>query len=272
MKCFIVLCVCALVEGVRLSYIHRNDKKCGVEASTNLIHRNPWLVFVEFQRKDSIIDIRCAGTLVGKRHIITAAHCVKKHRYNKLIARLGEYDTSKRKDCLLGVCADPVVRIEVETVIIHDGYNGNGYGNDIAILVLKTAAPYTDFIRPACLPNGPVDETVLLFAAGWGELTTSSHYSDVKKIIPLPLWSPAECRAVYPHTNLPEDIICAGGEKNMDTCRGDSGGPLIWIRERAELRGVTSTGYIHCGTENAPGLYTSVEYHLPWIEATIYGY
>lgn len=109
----------------------------------------------------------------------------------------------------------------------------------------------------------------MFVAAGWGEIPTEHIYSHVKKIIPLPLWEREKCQASYKHTVLPQHVICAGGEEGIDTCRGDSGGPLIRVHKTVELWGVTSGGNVECGTKNSPGIYTSVKDHLEWIQSVI---
>lgn len=58
-----------------------------------------------------------------------------------LVARLGEYDLYAKEDCVRGVCADPVVRINVADIIVHPGYGEKTH--DIAILRLEEDAPYT---------------------------------------------------------------------------------------------------------------------------------
>lgn len=47
--------------------------------------------------------------------------------------------------------------------------------HDIAMLILDTVPPYTDFIRPICLP-GPtiVSNLKVVFVAGWGSTTKNS--------------------------------------------------------------------------------------------------
>lgn len=110
---------------------------------------------------------------------------------------------------------------------------------------------------------------VTLVASGWGELPRREYYSTIKKIIPLPLWERKACVASYKNYNVPDHVICAGGNEGVDTCRGDSGSPLVWIREKTELWGVTSAGNVKCGTKNSPGLYTNVADHLDWILTTV---
>ncbi|XP_059044939.1 CLIP domain-containing serine protease HP8-like [Achroia grisella] len=258
-RCF-VLCV---------SHANLRDNpvlKCGVEASSSLIHHNPWLVYLQYYRRDHVADIRCAGTLIDSRHIVTAAHCVKKIKYQRLAARLGEYDVSSDLDCLQGICSE-TVDIEISDVFIHPGYDSHRH--DIAVLRLAKEAPYTDFIRPVCLPTGAVRQDVTFYAAGWGVKPSTYLYSNLKKIIPLPYCPTSQCQKAYSNLNLTDDIICAGGEEGIDTCKGDSGGPLMWIKERTELWGVTSSGNVICGTKGAPAIYTSVPEHLDWIKTVI---
>lgn len=94
-------------------------------------------------------------------------------------------------------------------------------------------------------------------------------YSNVKKIIPLPFWKHEDCQKAYDRITLPQSVICAGGEEGIDTCRGDSGGPLTWSRDRVELYGVTSSGNVQCGAEGYPGIYISVAEHINWIKSVI---
>lgn len=63
--------------------------------------------------------------------------------------------------------------------------------------------------------------------------------------------------------------LCAGGEKNKDSCRGDSGGPLmfqtdgVWV-----IAGVVSYG-AKCGSEDIPGVYTKVSKYMDWITQNV---
>lgn len=68
--------------------------------------------------------------------------------------------------------------------------------------------------------------------------------------------------------------ICAGGQNGMDSCGGDSGGPLQhFIVHNGDLRGVqfgvVSFGPKFCGQEGFPGVYTKIDYYMDWILNTM---
>lgn len=59
------------------------------------------------------------------------------------------------KDCVQGVCADPLVKIDVEEIFVHPQYDGKEH--DIAILRLAEDAPYTGWYFYLCLRLRPSD-------------------------------------------------------------------------------------------------------------------
>ena len=73
--------------------------------------------------------------------------------------------------------------------------------------------------------------------------------------------------------SISKDQICAGGEAGMDSCGGDSGGPLIAPVNTNEPSkpvklfqlGVVSYGPVNCGAGGLPGVYARVSQYLKWI-------
>ena len=60
----------------------------------------------------------------------------------------------------------------------------------------------------------------------------------------------------------------------IDTCNGDSGGPLICKAGDFVgyvLTGVTSFGPKECGQPNFPGVYSRVPYYMDWIKENMEG-
>lgn len=248
----------------------------------------PWIAALGYQDVNRDGDLRndplswwCGGALITDRHVVTAAHCVKNNRVNsKLVAvRLGELDMNP--DVADG--ATPV-DIPIERTFVHSKYSTFDNTNDIALLKLQYPVTFSKFIQPICLLSASELNNINLaktmpYVAGWG--STKSHQNDERKApavtslmeVQVPIVNSTECRENYKnYRNVIDDrVICAGYAKGgKDSCRGDSGGPLMWPKkEQYFLMGVVSYGTKVCGQPNSPGVYTSVPSYLDWIDEKI---
>jgi len=242
----------------------------------------PWTAQLWYVNSKNEEVTACAGTLINPDHVITAAHCVNSlflgnSRLEKV--RLGEWNTSSVYDCNeAGDCANPVEDIPISQVFEHENYVplSPSKENDIAVIRLARKVSYSDFIRPICLPTGSLVnknfEGVNLTAAGWGRTETAAK-SDVKLKVTLRGVDSPYCRLVYQllQVAVGPRHLCAGGEHGSDTCRGDSGGPLMGFEENDQseqfwyLAGVASFGPQECGTEGLPGVYVRVNQLTDWI-------
>ena len=82
----------------------------------------------------------------------------------------------------------------------------------------------------------------------------------------MPFISRDECRSR--DGVITETAICAGGEPNgHGTCGGDSGGPLLNLRN-GNFVGITSGGISGYGS-TYPGIFTRVGYYVNWIKSYI---
>ncbi|KAG5873547.1 hypothetical protein JTB14_007355 [Gonioctena quinquepunctata] len=90
--------------------------------------------------------------------------------------------------------------------------------------------------------------------------------------IDIPSFDKPKCEEKYSLLNIDllDSQICAGGENARDSCTGDSGGPLMMTPNATVwyAAGIVSYG-IGCGTEDWPGVYTSIPSFIPWIKQTI---
>ncbi|XP_017777054.1 PREDICTED: serine protease easter-like isoform X2 [Nicrophorus vespilloides] len=268
-------------------------KQCGQSAQDRIVGGEttdldefPWMALIEYEKPNGR-GFYCGGVLINKRYVLTAAHCLKgkdlPRTWKLSSVRFGEYNTSSVKDCLSDGaggfdCSEPPVDIPVEERIAHEKYNPldtNQY-HDIALLRLSRDAPYTAYINPICLP---IKKTELqkdltgdnLFVAGWGK-TESKSESDVKLKLKVPVKSNSECSSVYSaaRVNLGKGQMCAGGQKGKDSCRGDSGGPLMSLVQDSDevywvVSGIVSFGPSPCGMQGWPGVYTRVTEYADWI-------
>ncbi|KAG6445344.1 hypothetical protein O3G_MSEX003855 [Manduca sexta] len=240
----------------------------------------PWTAqlmstFAYDQRRQSF---DCGGSLISSRYILTAGHCV----YDavgilvKVEAYLAEYDrTTFPKDCknVVGYgqeCIENIV-IEAEEVVRHPLYDDDKLYNDIALIRLRENAPYTEFIRPICLTPIDVDDTnfanLRLAVAGWGR--NGRYRSNIKQSTVVNLVPQEQCKKYYPA--LLRSQMCAVGYTGEDTCKGDSGGPLMTVNGgKYYVVGIVSgkRADAPCGTA-VPSLYTNVYYYLDWILANI---
>ncbi|CAG9786122.1 unnamed protein product [Diatraea saccharalis] len=161
--------------------------------------------------------------------------------------------------------------MNAEDYILHPDYDNERLYNDIAIVRLQRVAPYTNYIRPICLPPLDIDNPELtnlkLAVAGWGR--NGRYKSNIKQSTVVNLVPQKSCRNSYP--NLNRNQVCAAGYSGEDTCKGDSGGPLMMnYNDKYYLSGVVSgkRADAPCGT-SVPSLYTNVYRYLPWIRSVI---
>lgn len=91
----------------------------------------------------------------------------------------------------------------------------------------------------------------------------------MKRQAEIPRVSNEECYGF--NLTIEDSQICAGGQ-SKDSCRGDSGGPLMSVdtsdltADRWYIEGITSFGSQMCGQENVPAVYTRVDYYVDWIK------
>lgn len=205
----------------------------------------------------------CGATYIGGKWLVTAAHCVVDVHEEALFVNVGGHDLSVDKNRVLGV----------SRIIVHDDYNPDLLGNDIALIELNGVP--TD-ISPALIASEAILDSAVIdqasvFALGRGQQVGFLPGEDPQLSAGPPqlfelkvnLRSNDACNtAINNHAVsadgsildlVKDDMVCAGtptGE--VGTCFGDSGGPLI-LKQNGQnyLVGITSWG-LGCA---APGLY-----------------
>ncbi|XP_052836801.1 serine protease 7-like [Drosophila gunungcola] len=252
--------------------------KCGDDTASPLILGGnetvltefSWMVLLEYP-SGSKLDTNCAGSLINDRYVLTAAHCLAKDT-PPVSVRLGEHDTRTPEDCRGKRCSARVVTVGIEEAHAHENFRNDSTSlHDIGIIRLARKVSYSDTIRPICLPSTVgamrLTDGKLLTVAGWGR-TLHNPTSPTKQKVPVNFWDFNRCRIKYLSLQIAVEPsqICAGGEEHVDSCDGDSGGPLMSYRQGVwVLRGIVSFGR-SCGRRGWPAIYTNVDFYDRWIK------
>jgi len=257
----------------------------------------PWQVGLRTRRGSNF----CGGSVINKRYILTAAHCIADDEGNlsmkpeQLGIAIGFHDAYGNQDSVKDEHkALGRQFIGVKTIIKHENYEPTEVEDDIALLELekdiffpKEHSSYyktKTLVRPVCLPSPDYDKTVVnlipehCVVSGWG-LTqgTEKPGMDARKLIHgnLPIIKNDLCEEMLGEgidLTASDRQMCAKSKKKnpVDTCSGDSGGPLSCTKSFNKKRmqyiqvGVTSWGF-GCA-EKTPGVYTRVSKYIDWIK------
>ncbi|KAK7502858.1 hypothetical protein BaRGS_00005807 [Batillaria attramentaria] len=242
----------------------------------------PWVVSLLY-----LGQAICGGTLIDKKWVVTAAHCI-------LSATKGDYDftaTPYYFDVIVGSThrmgrssVGTPFRVRVDKIFLYPERKVSLYGTvdwDIALLRLSVPVEITNYIQPLCLPHfgQHIPLTSLCYLAGWGQTSPQQvvpldHLRDTR----MQLWSETRCsRNTVPGetTVNTNSTICGGFIFGRPSgCQGDSGGPLMcWSASgRWMLAGVMSRGSSPCGLYQ-PGLranrFARVASVVDWIQQQI---
>ncbi len=209
----------------------------------------------------------CGGTIVAERWVMTAAHC--------LFDAFGRLDTPSGIRVVAGIhdlVEDAgLEEVIVTNIIVHPGYDNSVESppNDIALLELATVlqAPVGElFVGESEDYTGTIG-----YIVGWGATRFineyAAEYPTTQQEAPVPLVSLATCNSAISYAGIiAVTQLCAGyAEGQIDTCAGDSGGPLYIVENGLVIQmGITSFGN-GCGQENFYGIYTNVSHYIPWL-------
>ncbi|XP_046475076.2 proclotting enzyme [Neodiprion pinetum] len=269
-----------IIDTIDNNYI-QDDEECGVRNAGKyrvvggeeaLPGRWPWMaaIFLHGARRT---EFWCGGSLVGPRHILTAAHCTRDQRQRPFAARqftvrLGDIDLERDDE------PSTPETYKVKEIRAHPKFSRVGFYNDIAILELNRPVRKTPYITPLCLPparfKGEPFAGARPTVVGWGTTYYGGKESTVQRQAVLPVWRNEDCNAAY-FQPITSNFLCAGfSQGGKDACQGDSGGPLMLRTEGRWMQvGIVSFGN-KCGEPGYPGVYTRVTEYIDWIKENIY--
>ncbi|CAL4064164.1 unnamed protein product [Meganyctiphanes norvegica] len=224
---------------------------------------------------------KCGATLISDRFLLTAAHCLT--GTERLIGiSLG------RKDLSVDPKPGPNT-YQIEKSFIHPLYEpgiGSSSYNDIAILQTDRKVTFSQNIWPFCLPeeNQSFDDYDTVAISGYGLIDTANKSPTIKtayvKLVKntrcTALWRRDQAGADYYDTvlrhsypnGLTSQVLCAGRD-GVDSCNGDSGGPMSNQNTAGEniVIGLIAKGPRCVEYPRYPAFYTNVAYYIGWINA-----
>lgn len=184
----------------------------------------------------------CGGVIVDATHVATAAHCVAATAPSQIAVLAGSSSLDPEPGS---------VRDGVRSAAMDSHYSSFTSDFDVALLTLaaplwpgptapaangsnRIAPVVLDRSRAARYGNPNVSPATMVSASGWGDTDPAPghapSYPSGLRSVRLPLVADSLCEEQYALIEQPitSSMICAGGGRTrLDTCYGDSGGPLL---------------------------------------------
>ncbi|CAG9864178.1 unnamed protein product [Phyllotreta striolata] len=240
----------------------------------------PWVVALYHKKAGEFQNV-CGATLVSRRVIITAAHCVTDEFTNALPKEEFEVAAGKYYNSY-GDPRDVWAQYrKLAKLIVKEGYRGSSqiYAADLAILVTHKLFRLGPVVQPICINNVQsihLHHKQMGEVAGWG-LTESNESADRLRVIKIPFKERNVCSLELPEEWEKKynflDKICAGYyRQNISVCKGDSGSGLVFLNSednRYYVHGIVSIAPSlmdsNCNYETN-ALYTSIAYYYNFID------
>ncbi|CAL1530385.1 unnamed protein product [Lymnaea stagnalis] len=226
-----------------------------------------WPAMCSFRTTDAPDQHKCGGNLVrnlaGQYYLITTAHCVPDPKASLYEAHCGIHDRADSSE-------PNRVILYFNHAAVHANHNPWTYDYDIAVLRVITSVTTSNYISAVCIPNEGWYPNNSAIAVGWGSLGSAGVSPYKLHQVTKPIKSRPVCEERYGSASITLRMLCAGlPEGGVDSCEGDSGGPLYtYIENRWTLTGLSSWGY-GCGIAGRPGVYADIIELKDWINLQI---
>lgn len=216
-------------------------------------------------------EIFCSGALISNRHVLTAAHCLRKSENVTVTIGTNTYYRNKEENPY-------AIVMRSNKTWMHEKFSLPSAVYDIGVIELPSNVSFSKTARPLKISTKRNVEDDIndleVILAGYGYPATSAGPSTFFLYARLKLISLQECRKFkdYFVEDLNQNHICMSSIRGQ-ACDGDSGSPVISTKTR-ELIGIisyikdaengTDIGFNHCEA-NVPAVATRVASYLDWI-------
>ena len=210
-------------------------------------HKHPWMARLSWEQSSTNF---CGGTLISRRHILTATHCMIKCKKNCQNTNGTQTCTAHHKCKSRGLewatlgdhsraQLDGEIYLKIQRYVIHPKASQpkppkGAFEYDFSIAVLDECVELNKNIQPACLPTDSMNtyEGQNVTVLGWGHLRYKKYkhvdagkHSIVLQFIDIKVLSDAKCKSRSSIFNS-SFLMCAGDPItwSKDACQDDSGG------------------------------------------------
>lgn len=230
----------------------------------------------------------CTGTLIARRMVLTAAHCVASSPRERVVSVLAYFkpdvNTVTQNDVI--AANGRAVHPQYMVGVTEDSTVDSVAWNDIALVRLSKNAPANIKVTPIAKGNSVLTTAgSQLLLSGFGISTPIVR----KKIFneKTKAWDVVEVRETNPTSGVLRQVenisvvqvlnnskeLLLNQKDSKGACHGDSGGPAFLKQANGTVIqvGVTSRGTNELGNCDEQAIYTSVAAYSTWIETTMGG-
>ncbi|EZA59134.1 hypothetical protein DMN91_008353 [Ooceraea biroi] len=243
----LVLCVLGIVAIPKLSAESFNQSPKIVGGSSAGEGQYPYQASLRYRGRHF-----CGGSIINKRWILTASHCLTGFNDTAISVVLGTNTLDKGGDEYASI-----------KKWVHPFYSSALIRNDIGLIKLDRDIVFGDKVKPINLPAKNFDKfDYPAMLSGWGTTSFPGEAPNELQHIQLTVIDQKQCLSTS--FRITNNNICTLNKQGEGACHGDSGGPLVTDGEQI---GVVSWG-VPCA-KGHPDVFTRVHSYLDWIKQHI---